>query len=190
MKKTTCSLICSVAGLWFATATDGQADGYFLQIDLASETSDVVVATTRGTFSYGANYSSYEGGWSLGASVTRDFAIENFGTVKIGPSIGTTDERDDFAVGAKLVLERYVPTNFGFVFLLGQYNTIDDDFFTLAQIGNGKGISVDLSAGKSDTYSEQSIAVNYLLGDSPVSLRGGYRFKAREIFLGVSLNTF
>ena len=190
MRKTTCSLICSVAGLWFATASGVKADGYFLQLDLASETSDFVVAATRGNLSFGANYTSYEGGWSLGASVTRDFAIENVGTIKIGPSIGTSEERDDLAFGAKLVVERYMPTSFGFVFLLGQYNTIDDDIFALAQVGNGKGISIDFSGGKSDTYSEQSVAVNYRLGDGPVSLRGGYRFEAEEIFLGVSLNTY
>lgn len=167
-----------------------QADGTFFQLDLGAPTADAVLAATRGKMSYGANYSNYESGWSAGIHVTRDFAIEDFGTLKIGPSLGTSDEVKGIKLGGKIILERYQPTNFGFLFLSAQYNTNENDWFTLAQIGNAQGLSVDLTAGGSDNYSEQSVAVNYRLNGGPTSFRGGYRFDAKEVFIGVSVNTY
>lgn len=190
MTKLPCSLALMVCGLLTGAFTAVHAEGSFFQLDLAPNTSDVVAAATRGKLSFGANYSSYKDGWSLGGYLSRDFAIEHFGTVKIGPSIGTSDARDGLAAGVKLIIERYISTESGFIFLSGQYNTIDNDWFALAQVGNDRGLSVDLSAGGSDTYSERSFAVNYRLGDGPVSLRGGYRFLAEEVFLGLSVNTY
>ena len=171
-------------------ATGARADGTFFQLDLAPNASDAVLGATRGKMSFGANYSTFEGGWSVGAYATRDFTIENLATLKIGPSIGNSDASNGLEFGAKLIVERYQPTDFGFVFMSGQFNTIENDWFALAQIGDGKGLSVDLTAGGSDTYSEQSIAVNYRLDDGPTSLRGGYRFDAREVFIGMSVNTY
>ncbi|EIE48729.1 hypothetical protein AL036_20170 [Salipiger aestuarii] len=182
--------ILATCGLLFGTASAVQADGSYFQVDLAPDTSDVVAAATRGKLSFGANYSSYENGWSAGSYLARDFAIEDFGTVKIGPSLVISDARDGMGLGAKLIGERYEPTSFGFVFLSAQYNTIDNDWFALAQIGNGQGHSVDLTAGGSDLYSERSLAINYRLGDGPVSLRGGYRFEAEQVFMGLSVNTY
>jgi hypothetical protein len=190
MTKVSRSPIFATCGLLLGAASAVQADGSYFQTDLASDTSDVVAAATRGKLSFGANYSSYENGWSAGTYLSRDFAIEDFGTVKIGPSLGISDARDGLAAGAKLIVERYEPTSFGFVFLSAQYNTIDNDWFALAQIGNGQGQSVDLTAGGSDLYSERSLAVNYRIGDGPVSLRGGYRFEAEQFFIGLSVNTY
>ncbi|EDQ03258.1 hypothetical protein OIHEL45_19701, partial [Sulfitobacter indolifex HEL-45] len=174
----------------FFFATSARADGTFFQLDLAPNASDAVLGATRGKMSFGANYSTFESGWSVGAYATRDFTIENVATIKIGPSIGNSDASNGLDFGAKLIVERYQPTDFGFVFMSGQFNTIENDWFALAQIGNGKSLSVDLAAGGSDTYSEQSIAVNYRLDDGPTSLRGGYRFDAQEVFIGMSVNTY
>ena len=174
----------------FFLATGARADGTFFQLDLEPDAADAVLGATRGKMSFGANYSTFESGWSVGAYATRDFTIENVATIKIGPSIGNSDASNGLDFGAKLIVERYLPTDFGFVFMSGQFNTIENDWFALAQIGNGKGLSVDLTAGGSDTYSEQSIAVNYRLDDGPTSLRGGYRFDAQELFIGMSVNTY
>ncbi|WP_332872532.1 hypothetical protein [Pontibaca salina] len=184
------SLFLATCSLLIGSAFAVQAEGTFLQLDLASNTSDAVVAATRDKLSFGANYSSYKGGWSAGTYLLRDFAVENIGTAKIGPSLGTSAARRGLSVGIKLVVERYQTTSYGFAFLSGQFNTIDSDWFALAQLGNGQGLSVDLTAGGSDFYSEHSFAVNYQLDDGPVSLRGGYRFKAEEVFLGLSVNTY
>ena len=183
------ALALAFTGGLTAAATTAEADGTFFQLDLASETSDVVFAGTRGKFSYGANYSSYDSGWNAGLQVTRDFVFPDVATVKVGPSLGITDD-DDVDLGLKIIVERYAPTEFGFVFLSGQYNTIQNDWFALAQFGNGKGVSIDLTAGGSDTYSEQSAALNYRLGTGPTSLRAGYRFDAQEVFVGFSVNTY
>ncbi|EPX76584.1 hypothetical protein [Salipiger mucosus] len=180
----------AILGLALGGATTAQADGTFLQFDLAPETQDAVFAGTRGKVSFGANYSGYDGGWSSGAFVARDVAFEGIGTLKLGPSLGTTDEADDWSLGAKVVAERYQPTSFGFMFLAAQFNTIDNDWFALVQVGDGKGLSVDFSAGGSDTYDERTIAVNSRIGDGPVSLRAGYRFLAETGFIGVSVNTY
>lgn len=179
-----------LVGLLCCAAGGASADGTFFQLDLAPETSDAVFGATRGKMSFGAGYSAYESGWSAGAHVTHDFVLKDIGTLKFGPSLGGNDTTDGVELGAKVILERYEGSEAGFVFLSGQYNTIANDWFALVQIGNGTGLSVDLSAGGSDTYSEQTIAVNYRLDDGPASLRGGYRFDAQEIFVGFSINTY
>lgn len=171
-------------------ASGAAADGNFLQMDLGPDTADTVVAATRGKVSFGGIYSTYEGGWSAGGNVTRDLQLGDVATLKIGPSFGIGDATEGVALGGKLIVESYRPTGFGFVFLSGQYNTIANDWFTLAQVGNGQGLSVDLTAGGSDTYSEQAAALNFRLNDGPVSLRAGYRFQAESIFFGLSVNTY
>lgn len=189
IKKNTAALVMA-SGVFWLVAPEARADGTFFQLDLAPHASDAVLGATRGKMSFGANFSTYEGGWSAGAHVTRDFVIGDIATLKVGPSIGSSDAMNGTKLGGKVIVERYQPTDFGFVFLSGQYNSIENDWFTLAQFGNGKGLSVDLTAGGSDTYSEQSVAVNYRFDDGPTSLRGGYRFDAQEFFVGLSVNTY
>ena len=167
-----------------------QADGTFFQLDLAPNASDAVLGATRGKFSFGANYSTFEGGWSAGLHATRDFVIEDVATVKLGASLGSSEALSGVKLGGKIIVERYQPTDFGFVFLSAQYNTIANDWFALAQIGDGEKFSVDFTAGGSDTYNEQSIAVNYRLREGPTRLRVGYRFDAQEVFVGLSVNTY
>ncbi|OWY05287.1 hypothetical protein B6V75_03965 [Thioclava sp. F1Mire-8] len=167
-----------------------RADGTFLQADLGTNTSDAVFAISRGKVSFGANFSDYEGGWSTGAVVTRDFALGEIGTLKVGPSIGRTLSDDNWRLGVRAGLEHYSPTRFGHVFLLAQYNTIDQDWFALFQAGNRSGLGLELSAGGSDTYSERTIAVTQKIGDGPVSIRAGWRAFAKEAFVGLSINTY
>lgn len=167
-----------------------QADGTFFQLDLAAHASDAVFGATRGKFSFGANHSTYEGGWSAGLFATRDFVIEDVATIKLGASLGSSEAIDGVELGGKIIIERYQLTDFGFIFLSGQFNTIDNDWFALAQIGDGRKISVDLTAGGSNTYSERAVAVNYRFRDGPTRLRMGYRFDADEVFVGLSLNTY
>ncbi|MHA6344231.1 hypothetical protein [Roseivivax sp. CAU 1761] len=166
------------------------ADGTFFQLDLSANASDAVLAATRGSMSFGANHSTYEGGWSAGFHATRDFVIDEVATVKLGPSLGIGEDMNPPEIGGKIIIERYQPMEFGFVFLSGQYNTIASDWFALVQVGDGKKLSVDFTAGGSDTYSEKSIAVNYRFREGPTRFRMGYRFEAQEIFAGISINTY
>lgn len=167
-----------------------EADGLYFQLDTAARASDAVFSATQNKIGFGANYSSFQSGWSAGLNVTRDFTIRNLATVKVGPSFGTNSASTGVEIGGKIVVERFEPTDFGFVFLSGQYNSIENDWFALAQFGNGRGFSIDLTAGGSDTYSEQSVALNYRLGTGPAGLRAGYRFGADEVFVGLSVNTY
>jgi hypothetical protein len=178
------------AGLLALAPAGAQADGTFFQLDLGRTTADAVLAATRGNLSFGANYSTYEGGWSAGVNATRNFAIPQVATLKLGPSLGTGEGEEGLELGAKIIVERYQPTGFGFAFLSGQYNTIANDWFALVQLGNAKGVSVDFTAGGSDSYSEQSIALNYRVDEGPLYLRASYRFEAQEAFVGLSINTF
>ncbi|TNF16419.1 MAG: hypothetical protein EP320_02030 [Rhodobacteraceae bacterium] len=185
-------------GIAFATgvalslghAHEARADGVFFQVDAAQNTSDTVFSMTRGKVSFGANFSDYEGGWSTGASLSRDFVVDGIGTLKIGPSVGKTLSEGNWRLGAKVAVERYTPTAFGHVFVLAQYNTIGQDWFALFQAGNKSGFGLELSAGGSDTYSERTVAFSKKIGDGPVAIRAGYHVFAEEAFLGFTINTF
>lgn len=193
VRQALCTALCPAilaASLGAVAPAMAQADGTFFQLDLAPNASDAVLGATRNKLSFGANYSRYEDGWSAGLHATRDFVIQDLATVKLGASLGSSEATNGFELGGKIIVERYQPTAFGFVFMSGQYNTIENDWFALAQIGDGEKLSVDFTAGGSDTYSEQSIAVNYRLRDGPARLRVGYRFDAQEVFLGFSVNTY
>ena len=194
MTQTIASRIRDLAGgvvtvLWLAAGA-ASADGTFLQLDLADRTSDAVVAATRGDYSLSANRSSYRSGWSAGAAVTRDLSFDGIVTLKVGPSIGRSAADGEWTPGLRVVAERYLPTSFGFAFASGQYDTVDDAWFGLAQFGNRTGYGMELTAGGSDAYSGRSVALTRRLGEGPVALRAGYRLLADEAFVGLSINTY
>lgn len=175
------------------------ADGEFLQFDLSEKTTVGVASIARDAFSFGGAYVDYDGGRSLVLHALYAVPLGEGSsptTVRIGPSLGFIDEDvvsggPDAELGLKLAVERYQPTAFGGLFLLADMNTIDSAWFALAQAQlSGPGISVELSAGGSDSYEETTLAVSRRFGTSPVSLRAGYRFDADELFLGLSYNTF
>ncbi|GLT08386.1 hypothetical protein ACFQFQ_16840 [Sulfitobacter porphyrae] len=184
-----------VCGILPFLAPSAHADGEFLQVDLSESTSTGTLSIARGPLTYGASAVSYEGGSTYGLSATYKLPVaEQFVTLRLGPALGYVKDNGkdgSFEAGLKLVAERYIPTDFGSVFLLADLNSIENSWFVLAQFGlSGPGLSFELSHGESDTYSETSLAVAKRLGDSPTSLRAGYRFDADEIFVGLSINTF
>jgi len=174
-------------------AAPAAADGEFFQFDLAPDASDAVAAITRGNLNATLGYSTYESGSAANAALTYSLHLGNVATMKLGPSIGMSfgeSGDEEMRVGGKLGLESYIPTDFGHLFLLGEYNTIDSNWFVTAQTGFRSGFGVELSAGGSDKYDTQSLALTQKLGGGPVSLRAGYKFVAEEMFLGLSVNTF
>lgn len=186
------TMVCGICPLWASTA---HADGEFLQLDLSGSTSTGTLSIARGPLTYGASAVSYEGGSTYGLSATYQLPVaQQFVTLRFGPALGYVKEDGadgSFEAGVKLVAERYIPTDFGSVFLLADLNSIENSWFVLAQLGLSRpGVSFELSHGKSETYSETSLAIAKRFGDGPTSLRAGYRFDAKEVFVGLSVNTF
>jgi len=188
------SLVVAIAALG---AVPAMADGSFVQLDFAETASGAVVAVvavTRGALNFGLGYSAYEGGDTKSASITYSLPLDVPGTIKLGPSLAQAcdDETgcDDWEPGIKLSYERYIATQSGHVFLLGEVNSIDRNWFALAQFGVTPAVNLELSAGGSENYDAASVAISYRIGAGPVSLRAGYKFVAQEVFVGLSVNTF
>lgn len=171
------------------------ADGEFVQLDLSETTSSGTLSIARGPLTFGASAVFYEDGRTYGLSAIYKLPFaDDIATLRLGPALGYVEEDgagDSLELGVKLVAEKYIPTDFGSVFLLADLNTIETSWFVLGQLGLAKpGLALELSHGQSDTYSETSLAIAKRLGDGPTNLRAGYRFDAKEVFLGLSINTF
>ncbi len=181
-----------------ATILTGQpaiADGEFFQLDVSKSTQNGTFSIARGPFTFGASAVAYEDGETYGLSAIHQLPFgQNIATFSFGPSLGLVRDNgpdEGLQVGVKFVAERYIPTNFGSVYLLADINSIDRSWFVLSQIGLADpGINFELSRGQSDTYSETTFAVAKRLPNSPASLRIGYKFDAAEAFVGISINTF
>ncbi|WP_138469518.1 hypothetical protein [Poseidonocella sp. HB161398] len=186
--------VLALAGLAALPAGTARADGEFFQLDFADEARDSVVSVTRGRLSAGATYSEYEGGSAASGAVTWSFPLAGIATAKIGPSFGKTfgdSGDDDLKLGGKIILERWSPAPFGHVFLLGEYSTIDNNYFTLLQTGFGQtGLAAEITAGGSDKYDSVTAGLTKRLGDSPVYLRAGYKFTDETAYIGFAINTF
>jgi hypothetical protein len=173
-----------------------RADGTFAQLDVSESTVSGVFTTTVGSLSFGATAVDFDGGRRQGLNVLYEVP-QNSGiaTVKVGPSIGRVDLDSEpgarTEVGAKIAIDRYSAMPFGSLYFLGELNSVDHAGFLLGQVGiSSIGMSFEISYGQSDSYSETTFAASKRLADGPVSLRAGYRFKAEEFFLGLSVNTY
>lgn len=177
-----------------AAVQPARADGTFLQLDIAKDASGGVVAISRGRLNFGANLTTYQGGRSAGLSLTYSFPLGDFGTFKLGPALGRSfgnSADKTLQAGLQASWERYTPTSFGALYLLGQASSIDHGWFLLAQTTFGSsGFGLELSHGGSTTYHETALALTRRLGQGPFSLRAGYKFVARQVFVGLSYNTF
>ncbi|MBB1492843.1 hypothetical protein H5395_15190 [Paracoccus sp. MC1854] len=184
----------AVAAIAVFCATPAAADGFFLQSDIGSDTQGGVVNVQRGNLSFGANFTRYEGGKELFTSVLHAVQLGDVAVLKYGPTVGKEwddDGDDDVRLGGRVSIERYMPTSFGSAYGLINLATVNSSWFVLAQANiqalNG---GVELSRGGSDNYHETTVAFRKGFGDSPFSLRAGYKFDSEEAFLGFSLNTF
>ncbi|MCA0919898.1 hypothetical protein [Pseudooceanicola nanhaiensis] len=175
-------------------AASARADGEFFQLDIAEDATDASLSIARGQLSFDAGYTRYEGGSSGHVSLLWSIPVEGLGTVKLGPSVAhsfSDTASDETQLGAKVALERWAPTSFGHIFVLGNYSTNDNDYFGLVQTGFGNsGFATEFSVGGSDKYSSVVAAVSKRLGDGPYVLRAGYKFKAETFFVGFAVNTF
>jgi len=171
------------------------ADGTFIQLDAGRNSLNGVLSVSQGPLTFGGLVADYDGGAVASLSVTYQVPGTGDVAVKVGPvvSLVKDDDKSDESVkgGLKVSVDRYTATDFGFLYLLGEVNSIDRSWFVLSQFGLGQsGYALEFSAGGSDAYDERSVGLSKKLGESPISLRAGYRFVEEEIFVGVSYNTF
>jgi hypothetical protein len=116
--------LCSLA-IW--AGQTARADGAFFQFDASETTSNATISIGRGPMTFGAGAVDYDGGraYRLSATYRLPFGQE-VATLKIGPSIGLVvadGSKDTFDIGLKVVAERYIPTDFGSLFLLADFDT-------------------------------------------------------------------
>lgn len=173
------------------------ADGEFLQLDAAEDSTLAVASIERRPLTYSATFYNGDEGRVLGASVLYRLATAEEGspvTVKFGPSVGFTDEGDEDAeaeVGLKLTADRWINIGFGGLYFQGEANSVNSAWFLLGQaVFLDPGLTLEATYGESDTYSETSLAISKRLGNGPVSLRAGHRFDADSWFVGAYINTF
>lgn len=175
------------------TAVPALADGTFVQIEQAKSTSGAVLAVNRDRLTYGGVVSHWDGGSSVVASALYGFDTPFGASFKVGPALGGVfkdGEEDDYELGLRASLDRWMPTSWGSFYYLAEVNSIDNSWFLLASTGWGdSGFNTELSTGGSDSYSDTTLAVSKQY-DGPVSLRVGYRFESEEYFIGFSINTF
>lgn len=175
-------------------AGEARADGMFAQLDVAPGDVTAVLSAQRGRLSYGTVYSDYGNGADLNFQLSYAFALGDPNapvTLRVGPAV-QYEGLKTWKAGARIVAEHYRPTEFGNIFLLGEYSTIDNAYFALASVGlRDAGLAVELThQGDDDGFRETALALSVPLEGTDVALRAGYKFRAKEVFVGVSWNTF
>lgn len=171
------------------------ANGEFYQLDAGEHAVTGVVAVERDRLAFGLGRSSYIGGYNWNLSTTYKWTYPVLGkkvTVRLGPS-AQYDSDDETRFGVKAVTESYIGTDWGSVFLLGDFNTIKHGYFTMAQFQHrASGLGVQFSAQGDDRgYDENTITGLWKIpGHEAVSLRLGHKLREDESFIGVSINTF
>ena len=177
----------------------GRADGEVWGLDISESSTGGVLSASRGELSFGATVTDYDGGVSAGLSLSRSlpytFGVEGL-QLSAGAGLGFSydDDENGFSdpkVGLSAGVQRYRPTEFGSIFWQVSLSTIAQARFTQLQVGfDEPGLSLAISYGASTEYEETSISVSKRVGESPVSLRVGWRVNAEEVFVGFTVNTF
>lgn len=181
------SLVCGVAGM-------ARADGEYFQVDLAPSANSAVATVQRGAFGVSLGWSEWDTGEATSLFASYSLPLPALGqgtTLKFGPSYRyEPGSRED--AGLRLVVENYRQTDWGSLFLLGDYNSIKREHMLLAEAGlRDSGLSVSVSLqGDGEGFSEQSLVFGYGIQNTPLRLRLGHRFEADKTFVGLSINTF
>ena len=171
-----------------------RADGYFAQADISVDTFTGVFSMQRGPLTFGTVYSDYEGGEDLNVTAAYAFPLGDPAmpvTLRVGPAL-QYEGLEELKVGLRVVAEHYRPTDFGSLFLLGEGSSSDKAYFGLVAFGlSGPDVVIELThQGDDDDYRETAVAVAKPVPGTDFSVRAGYKFRAEEVFLGISWNTF
>lgn len=175
-------------------ALPAMADGEFFQLDYAPGASSVSASVVRGPFGFGLGWSDFEFGSAVSANATYGVRVPVLGDgaiIRFGPSL-RFDEEDQFDLGVKAVFERWSPTSWGSVFVLTDFNTIQNEYLLLGELSHAaSGLSASLAMQGGDAnFQENTLVVGYGIPQSRVRLRLGYRFDAQQVLVGFSVNTF
>lgn len=187
--------VAFVAAALGVLASSANADGEYFGLDVSQKTKGAVFSSTRGDFTFGTTVTDYDDGVSAGLSLTRrlpwDLGIEGL-TLSAGPALGLGGgDLSELSLGVAASAQRYKGTNWGSYFLQASLGSTNRSFFVQAQTTFAEpGITLGLSRGGSTEYNEASLSISKRLGDSPVSLRGGYLLMGKRAFVGFSINTF
>ncbi len=175
-------------------ALPAMADGEFLQLDYAPGASSVSASVVRGPFGLAFGWSDFESGSAVSANATYGVHVPMLGDgalIRFGPSL-RLDEEDQFDLGVKAVFESYSPTSWGSVFVLTDFNTIQNEYLLLGEVSHAaSGLNASLAIqGSDEDFQENTLVVGYDIPQSRGRLRLGYRFEAQQVLLGFSVNTF
>lgn len=176
-------------------STDALADGEYWSVDVSKTTNSGVLAAQRGLWNFGTDYTDYGEGVSAAVSLTRqlpfDLGVEGL-VLSAGPALGFGGgDLSRVEPGVNLGAIRYIPKDWGAVFLQVSGGTNRQNYFSQAQLTlSDPGVTFSIARGASLDYAETSLSVSKEIGDGPVSLRAGYRFVTDEVFVGFSVNTF
>lgn len=171
--------------------TTAVANGEFLQVDVAPGASSVTGTVRRGRVTLSLGWSEFEVGHATTVWGNYGFPLAAGAWLRLGPSL-RIDNTSRVDLGLRAGVERFSMGERTTMFLLAEFNTVQREYLALGQIGHrGTGIAGEISLqGGRAGFRERSIAMSYRLGESPARLRIGYRFNARRIFAGFTINTF
>lgn len=180
--------------LLICAGNPAMADGAYFQFDYAENASSTVLTVQRGAAGLSLGWSEWDTGEATTAYVSRSWPLPLVGagaSLKLGPSFRHEAGGED-SFGLRLVVEQYRATDWGGLFLLGDVNTIADEYQLLAEWGfAASGIAVSASVqGDEGDFREQTLAVSYRFGESPFRIRLGHRIESEVTFVGLSVNTF
>ncbi len=183
-----CALLALSA---FGLAAPASANGEFLQIDVVPGGSSVTATIRRDRVTATLGWSEFETGHATNLWLSYGFDLGSGAWLRAGPS-ARLDDTGRGARGVKLGIERFAMDERMTLFLLGEFNTIQREYQLLAQLGHrASGLSAGFSVQGNDAgFRERTITAGYRFGATPVSLRLGYRIRARRAFVGITVNTF
>lgn len=168
-----------------------RADGSFVQLEFGRSDYSLTALLRRGPLGLTFGWSD----WSTGnaASVWGNFGVPlgNAVWLRSGPSL-RRDDSGQTDMGLKFGLERFAATDSASLFLLAERTTINGEYLALAQVGHPASrtsIGIVFQGDRGD-FRERSVAFGYQLRTHPVTVRIGYRMRARALFAGISFSTF
>jgi len=185
-----------IAAVFFcmASSVPALADGEFYQADYASGGSSMVGSIVRGPVGASIGWSEFDDGSAVSANFTYGLPVTGLGdgaTLRLGPT-ARLDDAGTLDLGAKAVFERWSPTDWGSIFVLADFNTILNEYLLLAELSHANsGLSGSLAIqGGDNGFREQTFVLGYSIPQTPLGLRLGYRVRARQVVVGMTINTF
>lgn len=187
----TLTLFAAVASASCALPTSAAANGEFLQFDYAPRASSATATVRREQATLTLGWSEFDSGSAVNVWGNYGLPLPAGAWFRAGPALRVDDD-GKAQVGARFGVEKFYMNERLTAFLLAEFNTIQNEYLALGQIGHrASGIAGEVAFQGNDAgFREITLAVSYRIAESPVRLRLGYRTNARVFFAGVTINTF